>query len=243
MIDCHIHILPKSDDGAKNIKEALAMAKTACDSGVTKMIVTPHANHYRYQNYNDEKLKQTFNQFKAYLEGVLPQLEIYLGMEIYVTNDLIKKIENNEVIGLNNSRYYLIEFDFDINIDKINRTLKEILALDKIPVIAHPERYKSVQIEPWVVFTWLEMGCLTQLNKDSIFGMFGKTVQVTAKKLLDYNLVSLVASDSHENIYRLSNMDEIQDFLELNYGLDYSFKLLYDHPLAIINNDDILFER
>lgn len=242
MIDCHIHILPKLDDGAKSIDEALAMAKMAYDSGVSKIIVTPHANHYRYQNYYDEKLKQAFNQFKAYLAKSLPQLEIYLGMEIYATNDLINKIKNNEVIGLNHSRYYLIEFDFNASIDKINDTLKEILTLNKIPVIAHPERYKSVQLEPWAVFTWLEMGCLTQLNKDSIFRMFGKTVQVTAKKLLDYNLVSLIASDSHENIYRLSNMDEIQDFLELNYGLNYSFKLLYDHPLAIIN-DDILFEK
>lgn len=242
MIDCHIHILPKLDDGAKSIDEALAMAKMAYDSGVSKIIVTPHANHYRYQNYYDEKLKQAFNQFKAYLANSLPQLEIYLGMEIYATNDLINKIKNNEVIGLNHSRYYLIEFDFNTSIDKINDMLKEILALNKIPVIAHPERYRSVQLEPWVVFTWLKTGCLTQLNKDSVFGMFGKTVQITAKKLLDYNLVSLIASDSHDNIYRLSNMDEIQDFLELNYGLDYSYKLLYDHPLAIVN-DDILFEK
>lgn len=242
MIDCHIHILPMLDDGAEDIEEALQMAKTAYDSGVTKIIVTPHANHYHYQNYYTEKLIQGFNQFKEYLSNFLPQLEFYLGMEIYVTDNLVKKIKNNDVIGLNNSRYYLIEFDFDTDTVEINRTLVEVLALNKVPVIAHPERYKVVQIEPWIVFGWLEMGCLTQLNKDSIFGMFGKTIQATAKKLLDFNLVTLVASDGHENIYRLSNMDEIQDFLELNYGLDYSLKLLYDHPLAIINDDDILFK-
>lgn len=40
---------------------------------------------------------------------------------------------------------------------------------------------------------------------------------------------------------RRPNMNEIQDYLELNYGIEYADKLLYMHPKAIIENKKIIF--
>lgn len=243
MIDCHIHLLPNLDDGADSLDEALGMIFDAVDSGVRKIIVTPHYNQHYKDNFNGQKLNDEFKKFKQILKNKFPNLEIYLGMEIYAFDDLVDKIKNNLVIGLNNSRYYLVEFPFNTSLSEIEKRIKQMRAINKIMIIAHPERYHVVQKEPWIVYEWLKLGCLIQLNKDSIFGMFGMRAKETAHKLLKYNLVTLVASDGHDSVFRHARMDEIQDYLELNYGLSYSQKLLYYHPLAIINDDDISFKE
>ena len=41
------------------------------------------------------------------------------------------------------------------------------------------------------------MGCLTQLTAPSYLGRFGKEIQKTAKKMVKYNLVQMIASDAH----------------------------------------------
>lgn len=244
MIDTHIHILPNIDDGANSIEEALDMAKIAFDSGVDAMVVTPHSNQIGgFKNYNDDKLLNIFNYFKNELVNYGINIKIYLGMEILASNDLVEKIVANEVIGLNHSRYYLIEFYFNDALSDIEMLLKEILKIGKIPLIAHPERYVSVQKEPWIIYRWLKLGCLIQINKGSIFGHFGKNAQITAKKLLDHQLVTVIASDSHSSMYRRPDMNEIQDYLEFNYGIEYTQRLLYDRPKAIIEDKKILFKN
>lgn len=44
MIDIHAHILPGIDDGAEDLYDTLEMAQMAVDSGVDKIIATPHCN-------------------------------------------------------------------------------------------------------------------------------------------------------------------------------------------------------
>ena len=44
MIDIHAHILPGIDDGAEDVYDTLEMARMAADSGVDKIIATPHCN-------------------------------------------------------------------------------------------------------------------------------------------------------------------------------------------------------
>lgn len=240
MIDIHVHILPCLDDGADSMEESIAMAKLAVDSGVRAMVVTPHSNQMnRFENFYDTSLIKLFNDFKKELEKEMIDLEVYLGMEIFVTDDIEEKIMSQRVIGLNKSKYYLIEFAFDASPEYIEITLKKILKISKIPIIAHPERYICIHQEPWLIYTWLKLGCLSQINKGSILGFFGKTAKITAKKLLDYGLISLIASDGHSSFNRRTNMEEIQDYLELNYGIDYAKRLLYLNPKAIIENKDI----
>ena len=114
MIDIHIHILPNVDDGANSMDEAINMARLAFDSGVEAMVVTPHSNQIKgFKNYNDNNLINLFDGFKNELIKHKIDLNVYLGMEILASNDLVEKIMNNKVIGLNKSRYYVVEFYFD----------------------------------------------------------------------------------------------------------------------------------
>ena len=42
MIDIHTHILPGIDDGARDLEEALEMARLAVADGIRVMVATPH---------------------------------------------------------------------------------------------------------------------------------------------------------------------------------------------------------
>ena len=50
MIDIHCHILPNIDDGACNLDETVAMAKTAVKNGIHTVVATPHTLNGIYTN-------------------------------------------------------------------------------------------------------------------------------------------------------------------------------------------------
>lgn len=243
MIDCHNHLLINVDDGAANQEEAIIMAKQAYESGVDALIVTPHSNQIgRFENYYDQSLITAWQELKLLIQQHDISLDMYLGMEIFAGDDIIEKIKAGKLIGLNQSRYYLIEFAFDEEIDYIEKISQQMLDNHFIPVLAHPERYHCFQREPWLIYRLLKKGCLTQVNKDSIFGLFGKNAQKTAIQFLDYQLVTLIASDSHDGTYRHGDMSDIRDYLEYRYDFAVSQQLLEIHPQAIIDNKKIIFD-
>lgn len=45
MIDLHCHILPGIDDGAADVEDAVAMARTAARDGIRAICATPHIRH------------------------------------------------------------------------------------------------------------------------------------------------------------------------------------------------------
>ena len=53
MIDLHSHILPELDDGARNLQDAITMARMAVQSGVTAMVATPHCAKDRRREIYD----------------------------------------------------------------------------------------------------------------------------------------------------------------------------------------------
>jgi protein-tyrosine phosphatase len=45
MIDLHCHILPGLDDGARDLEDALALARQAQEDGIEAVCATPHIRH------------------------------------------------------------------------------------------------------------------------------------------------------------------------------------------------------
>lgn len=242
MIDCHIHVLPGIDDGPSHMDEALVMVEQAYRSGVDSLIVTPHSNQYhRFENYYGQSLIESYEKFKQAVKEQEIPIDIYLGMEIFATDDILDKIKKEKLIGLNKTDYFLIEFSFHEDISYIEYVANELLENNYIPILAHPERYRCYQEEPWQLYHLIKAGCITQLNKGSIFGIFGRTIQKTAKKLLEHHLVQIIASDSHDCVFRNPDMSEIQNYLEYHYGIEFADQLLVVNPQAVIKNKRIVF--
>lgn len=244
MIDIHTHILPGIDDGSENLEESLAMAELAWDSGVDTIVATPHAGITGvFENFYSPEWIELFEQFKLYLKEHDCRVRLLPGMEIFVTDDALERIRSGELIPIHHSRYYLMEIPFDANPYWAEEIWTEVLEMDKIPVIAHPERYFCIQDEPAILYEWMKMGCLSQMNRGSIFGRFGRSAKRTGELLLEHNLITCVASDAHSPYMRTTFMADIREYLSDLYGEDRMYRLLFQNPERMINDQLIYSEN
>ena len=240
MLDIHIHILPGVDDGAQDYDDAIGMAELALQSGVTTIVATPHANQMgRFENFYTAELSRRFERLEDMLHSSRRGLRILEGQEIMASDDMVQKIKDGRLISLNHTQYYLIEFPFDASPGWITDRLTDVIRLGKTPLIAHVERYYCVQYDPSYVYDWIEMGCLTQMNKGSVFGKFGKEVKRATIPLLNFELIHCIASDAHSAVQRTPWMRDIQKFLVENFDQEYAYRLLDDNPYRIVTGQEI----
>ena len=240
MIDLHTHILPGLDDGSQDMEDSLEMCALALEGGVDTIVATPHSNQLgRFENFHSEQLEQRFSLLKQAIAAEQLPVQLYLGMEIFASDDLEEKIHEGALISLNHSRYYLIEFPFDASPWQIGEELEQVFAAGGIPLIAHPERYFCVQEQPALVYQWLQLGCLTQVNKGSPLERFGRHAARTADFLLTNRLATCVASDAHSPYVRTTFMGDIQDYLYDRFGEAEMLRLTRENPYRILHDKPV----
>ena len=236
MIDFHSHILPGIDDGAKNLEQSIAMVNEAIKVGFTKIISTSHYME-NYYECNEKNRKELLEQVQKNVNGI----ELCLGNEIYITNNIIELLQNGQASSINGTKYVLFEFPL-INTRPMNdkEVIYRLVENGYIPIIAHPERYPFIQENPDYLYELEEMGALFQANYGSIIGMYGLKAKKTLKILLKNNLISFFGSDAHrpEQVYnkmpkiikklkKIISNEEFEEFTEIN-------------PERVLKNENII---
>lgn len=241
MIDIHCHILPGIDDGSLSLNESLIMSQCAAGGGTRKIVATPHYFN-DYQNprpITKTEVRQAFNELKNFLRMSKSPIELYMGAEQYGVSNLASLIENDELITINDSRYLLIEFSLDDDIERAKYVLGQLDDYDIIPILAHPERYDFIQDEPSRIFWFLENGCLLQVNKGSITGRFGEEAEGISHWLVRERMASFVASDSHGPYQRTADMSEAYQYACYSCGEEYAYELFNGNPQKVLDDEDI----
>ena len=234
MIDLHSHILPELDDGSQSLRESLAMARMAVDSGITAMVATPHcADDRSWETYEAWQLLS-----QALSENEIP-LKLFPGMEIFGTPDTVRMLREGKLFTLNGSRYPLIEFSFRSDGEEETAILRSVCKAGFRPVVAHPERYGYVQRDPRLVNRWHRMGCLFQVNRGSLLGRFGSRAQETAFELVNRGFASVVASDAHSPRMRTPWMADVQHLLTEEISARCARVLLKENPKKILKDEEI----
>lgn len=242
MIDIHAHILPGIDDGARDIDDTLEMAEIAVEGGVTEMIVTPHCNlPDGFGVYFDDEYITAFRYAAREIERAGIPLKLYPGMEVFASYELPKLLSEGRVMTLNESRYLLVEFDFDEEEEYASGILSQIQRMKAVPVVAHAERYRFVQEHPQIVREWRRQGVCVQINKGSYLGSFGRRAERTAWLLTDQKLVTAVASDTHGPDMRTPYMKEAYQELLAQYPKEYAQALVEDYPRRILEDRPIIW--
>lgn len=234
MIDLHCHILPQLDDGAQSLADSLEMARLAVRSGVTAMAATPHCIDDR-----SGEIRERILILRELLEEEGIPLRLYMGMEIYGTEDTAQLLREGRLLTLNNSRYPLIEFSFRGSGELQTEILQSVLRAGYQPVVAHPERYLYVQDQPVLLNIWKDMGCLFQINRGSLLGRFGESAQEMAVSMVERGFASVVASDGHSPRVRTPWMQDVFRLLEEQVAPAAAQYLLIHNPKAILNNQPI----
>ena len=240
MIDLHCHMLPGVDDGAATEEEALLMAQVAVESGVTDVVLTPHCNvPEQFDNYYDRQLEDRFCRFEQLLRQSDVSLPPHRGMEVFVTPELPRLLDNGSLLTLGGSRYLLVEFAFGEAAWFVDDILRQIRRRDLIPVVAHPERYYFIQDEPRHLLRWANDGYVLQLNKGSFFGMFGRRAAKTAHWCLDCGCLHLIGSDAHSPYRRTPRLSDIYEHVADAVSMETAQLLLHDNPAAILTGGTI----
>lgn len=217
MIDIHSHLIHGVDDGPATIKESIRMVLEAEKLGIKVIIATPHM----YKGfYKMEKACANFMELKKRTIGC--GVELYIGCEAFIDPFTAVDVNSGSIPTLNNSKYLLFELPFD-SVPLFGYEIMYKLQLDNfIPIIAHPERNRVFNSDFGAFVSFIEKGCLVQLDAASITGIYGREAKKFARKLIKHSLVDFVASDAHcsedyKNWY-IPAYNEVTRLKSMNYA-------------------------
>ncbi len=242
MIDIHSHILPNIDDGSRSIDETFDLIKEAQSAGFEAIVLTSHymEGYYETNLYEREVLtKLIYDNFKE--KNI--DIKLYLGNEIYMSEKMIKQLEEEKASTINDTSYVL--FEMPLNAEPLNLydVIYQMQQNKIVPILAHPERYSFVQKDPELIYDLIEKGVLMQANYGSIIGQYGKKAQVTVKKFLKSNMIHMLGTDVHRHNTIYPKIPQILEELTKLIGKEKLEELTTTNPKLILNNKKIHIEE
>ena len=222
MIDIHSHCLPATDDGAKDVNEAILMLEDAGEKGVETVYATPHC-----RVYSEEELKKAVEERDRAFNALLSEAAarnakipcIKKGFEVYLDKD-ITAFDNFRELCMENTNAMLIEMPVAHWDNFAFSRIESLKAAGIVPIIAHVERYigyknnieKALKAE----------GVIYQVNADAFFGFHRMRF---IKKLLKLGKTVVAGSDMHNMKGRRSLLSEAyKKAIKKNKGYEIMFK-------------------
>ena len=196
MIDFHTHILPNIDDGSRSIEETFNLIKEAKNVGFEAIISTSHYME-KYYETNAPEREVWINAIYENLRAKNIDINLYLGNEIYLSENIIKLLEEGKASTINDTSYVLFEMPLNAEPMNLYDVIYEMMQYKLVPILAHPERYSFVQKEPELIYDLIEKGVLMQANFGSILGIYGEKAQMIVRKFFESNMIHFLGTDVH----------------------------------------------
>lgn len=195
-VDIHSHLLPGIDDGAKNLEDSLNLIERMVSFGINNFITTPHILGDLYPN-TPEIIQEKLTSLQDKLtEKGFKNISIKAAAEYMMDEQFAVLLEKGNLLTLKDN-LILVEMSYFSPPRNIFELLFEIQMKGFKPILAHPERYFSYHNDFNSYYKLKNAGCLFQLNLLSLTPQYGKTVQKTAKILLEKDLYDFVGTDTH----------------------------------------------
>jgi protein-tyrosine phosphatase len=139
--DCHSHVLPGIDDGSRDLAMSIAMLRLLAQAGARTVVCTSHMYPGRYDNTR-ASLTAVFEQLVRDTASERLGVELVLGAEHFLDDDLATRIRGGEVIAFGPERYVLFEAHTgDLVPRPLFDAVKTMTDLGYTPLLAHVERY------------------------------------------------------------------------------------------------------
>ena len=238
MIDFHSHIIPEIDDGARELKESLEMLEEASSAGFDGVISTSHYMENYYETNRPER-EVWINAIHENLENKNLDMNLYLGNEIYMSDNIIELLEDGKATTMNDTSYVLFELPMNAEPMNLYDMVYEMQQYKIVPILAHPERYSFVQTDPELIYDLIDKGVLMQANYGSIIGQYGKKAQMIVQKFLENNMIHMLGTDVHRQNTIYPKIPEIILELKSLIGEEKVKELTTINPELVINNKRI----
>ncbi|MGO9890543.1 MAG: CpsB/CapC family capsule biosynthesis tyrosine phosphatase [Solirubrobacteraceae bacterium] len=193
-VDLHCHILPGLDDGARDLTDAVEMARQAEGDGIEAICATPHIRpDYRVEIGS---LPGRRAELRAALAAAGCATRILPGGELAAP--LVNAIDDRELDGIalgGGGRWVLLEpapGPLDV---RIEHAVEALRVRGRRAVIAHPERHLAVDLADRLC-RLLELGALVQVTADYFLRA---DVRDGMLWLARHGLAHLLGSDAHSS--------------------------------------------
>lgn len=236
LIDLHCHIIPGVDDGARNDEQALHMLRAAEEDGISTIVATPHAGHA-----TREQIEAGVEHITRLAEEADINIRVLAGCEIRIGADLVQRIEANELLTLNGTRYALLELYLAHSwaMDTVELVVDRLLDAGIVPILAHVERYPTVQKDLTSITGLLERGVPMQVNAPSLTGYHGPAAQTVAEQLARAGHLDILASDAHNDARRAPRLAEAFQRLQELAGSEHAGRAA-ENARRVIANEEVL---
>lgn len=220
MTDLHTHILPKMDDGAKDVKTSVTMLVREWLQGVQTVALTPHfyrdmeraSDFLRRRAEAYETLKRVIAESPPLKRHRIPKL--LLGAEVTWVSGM-SEWHNLHELCYEGTNYLLLEPPFHAWEDGFLSDLYDLTnRRDVVPVIAHIDRYLTTQ-KPAMLDQLFSLGLPTQISA-SAFLRF-KT-RGRALRCIKEGGAQLLISDCHDLDVRSPNIGEAMEVIRKKLG-------------------------
>jgi len=218
LVDYHCHILPGLDDGAKDLDQALAMARQLADAGFSVVHCTPHCMKGVFDN-SAAGVRAAVADLQRAIDAAGILLQLRAGMEYYLDEYFSKQLD--DPLPLGDTRYLLFEIPSSASPARVRDGIFEIGRRGFVPLLAHPERLALCLAEvpgksflrkilaglpgvptPGEGFSALasfrDMGCCFQGNLGSFGGFYGRDVLKAAESIHNGGLYDVMGTDGHD---------------------------------------------
>lgn len=240
MIDLHNHLLPGIDDGARRLEETLEFLRIAKRDGVRTVVATPHMKPGVYDNRRDVILERVTMVREAQKGSPAEGVTLLPGAEVYFTADIAARARAGELMTVGDGgRHLLLELPYQQIPMRVEDTVFQLKLLGITPLLAHPERVAYFLEDIERVATSVRLGALTQVTAGSITGRFGEKARDFARAMLARNLLHVIASDSHDVLYRPPTLSEAVHVVAGLVGEAAALRTVEDNPRAILEGNEL----
>ncbi len=233
MIDLHSHLLPAIDDGVDTFEESLEILRELKKHGITESFITPHyIKETIYDSPRTDNLK-LITELKRAVAAEELGINLHLGNEIYISQDISTLLREKILSPLADSSYLLIELPMSGVFENYEDVFHNLMLEGYKIILAHPERYITIQRDFSILERLTSLGILFQCNLGSINGQYGRHAAKTTKKMAKKDMIFAFGTDTHH----MRNFNEIDDSiyrLTKIYGEAKLDVLLKDNPLKIL---------
>ena len=193
-VDLNAHILPGLTDTTPLLSDSITMARLLVKLGISKVIATPLISPGFYY-----KAQTAFCSLDSELRRLRIPLSLEMSANYHITPRLVTYIQSGGALhtfGAKGHRPYLLlhtePFQEPAELEEVIDTLNK----RKItPLLAHPEHYRYLQKNFDRAIELFRIGARFQVNWQSIHQPEDEAVQKLTEKLIDYRIVSFLASN------------------------------------------------
>ena len=203
--------------------------------GVEVIACTPHILPGVYDNSGPD-IRRRVESLQSQLDAAGVECRLVVGCDAHIAPDLVSKLRSGHVLGINDSRYVLVEPPHHVLPPNVDRLFFDLLAAGYVPILTHPERMSWADQNEDLLYRLIQSGTWMQVTGGSILGGFGQRAKRRAEKMLSQGWVHIVASDAHDVTRRPPSMGQAFRALCDLVGFDEAENLTKIRPGAILEN-------